>query len=198
MREQFIFLLLIVIDTRLSVHNLYLIGYRYHQWMKSEELLKLTASEPLTLEQEYQMQISWWEDNDSKGLLLCRITWNGFIFVIWFFFHWPYIFFRTMLNFFWLINLRNADAGELTWLHVINFFNHVSGHACCWQGLEIAHHKLLLVEYSRLIIVNSPLFSISLKSGPNSKGWDREFKKCWFYTMLYQPGKLSWQYWEVL
>ncbi|XP_012588589.1 PREDICTED: N-acetyltransferase 9 isoform X3 [Condylura cristata] len=39
---------------------------RYHEWMKSEELQRLTASEPLTLEQEYAMQRSWREDVDNK------------------------------------------------------------------------------------------------------------------------------------
>lgn len=34
--------------------------------MKSEELQRLTASEPLTLEQEYAMQHSWREDADSE------------------------------------------------------------------------------------------------------------------------------------
>ena len=34
--------------------------------MKSEELQRLTASEPLTLEQEYSMQQSWREDADSE------------------------------------------------------------------------------------------------------------------------------------
>ncbi|XP_049625722.1 alpha/beta-tubulin-N-acetyltransferase 9 isoform X1 [Suncus etruscus] len=38
---------------------------RYHEWMKSEELRRLTASEPLTLEQEYAMQRSWRDDADK-------------------------------------------------------------------------------------------------------------------------------------
>lgn len=40
---------------------------RYHEWMKSEELQKLTASEPLSLEEEYQMQLSWRQDNNSMS-----------------------------------------------------------------------------------------------------------------------------------
>ena len=35
--------------------------------MKSPELQQLTASEPLSLEQEYEMQRSWREDNDSMS-----------------------------------------------------------------------------------------------------------------------------------
>lgn len=41
--------------------------------MKSPELQQLTASEPLTLEQEYDMQRSWREDNDSKGSPACNV-----------------------------------------------------------------------------------------------------------------------------
>ncbi len=40
--------------------------FRYHEWMKSEELQQLTASEPLTLAEEYQMQQTWLEDDNSK------------------------------------------------------------------------------------------------------------------------------------
>ncbi|KAF8774080.1 N-acetyltransferase 9-like protein like [Argiope bruennichi] len=37
--------------------------------MQSPELLELTASEPLTLEQEYEMQQSWFEDEDRLEVL---------------------------------------------------------------------------------------------------------------------------------
>lgn len=58
-------------DTLLEGQKVVLVPYnadhvpRYHQWMSSPDLQKLTASEPLNLEQEYDMQRSWREDNDK-------------------------------------------------------------------------------------------------------------------------------------
>lgn len=50
---------------------------KYHQWMQSPHLQELTASESLTLEQEYQMQQAWLTDSDKctfivldKGLMM--------------------------------------------------------------------------------------------------------------------------------
>ncbi|KAH0629456.1 hypothetical protein JD844_011528 [Phrynosoma platyrhinos] len=60
-------------DTVLQGKRVTLVPYtsahvpRYHEWMKSEELQRLTASEPLSLEQEYEMQCSWQEDTDSEA-----------------------------------------------------------------------------------------------------------------------------------
>jgi hypothetical protein len=38
---------------------------RYHQWMQDPALLLATGSEPLTLEQEYEIHLSWTTDPNS-------------------------------------------------------------------------------------------------------------------------------------
>ncbi|XP_013167097.1 PREDICTED: N-acetyltransferase 9 isoform X2 [Papilio xuthus] len=59
-------------NTKILGKNTILVPYRehhvpkYHTWMRSEELQKLTASEPLTLEEEYKMQKTWQEDDDNS------------------------------------------------------------------------------------------------------------------------------------
>ena len=53
-----------------SMDASFLLPHRYHRWMLSEELRQLTASEPLTLDEEFRMQKSWREDEDSNYLYL--------------------------------------------------------------------------------------------------------------------------------
>ncbi|WVR03247.1 hypothetical protein IAU60_000238 [Kwoniella sp. DSM 27419] len=42
----------------------------YHEWMKSPELLELTASEPLSYEEELDMQRKWHLDEDKLTFIL--------------------------------------------------------------------------------------------------------------------------------
>ncbi|NXG25087.1 NAT9 acetyltransferase, partial [Grallaria varia] len=71
-------------DTVLQGRKVTLVPYtaahvlRYHEWMQSEELQRLTASEPLSLEQEYEMQRSWREDTDKcTFIVLDAARWPG-------------------------------------------------------------------------------------------------------------------------
>ncbi|MCO5553561.1 hypothetical protein L7F22_007084 [Adiantum nelumboides] len=45
-----------------------LIPLQYHQWMTDPEIRQQTASEPLSLEEEHDMQRSWHLDDDSELL----------------------------------------------------------------------------------------------------------------------------------
>ncbi|EDO35470.1 predicted protein [Nematostella vectensis] len=50
---------------------------RYHEWMQSPELLEQTASERLMLQQEYDMQQSWLNDeNKCTFIVLDKQKWN--------------------------------------------------------------------------------------------------------------------------
>ncbi len=44
--------------------------HRYHGWMQSEEIRQLTASEPLSLEAEYEMQQTWLNDPSKHTFIL--------------------------------------------------------------------------------------------------------------------------------
>ncbi|KAK7306630.1 hypothetical protein VNO77_44581 [Canavalia gladiata] len=43
---------------------------KYHEWMQDPSLLEATASEPLTLHQEYQMQLSWSQDPNKETFIV--------------------------------------------------------------------------------------------------------------------------------
>ncbi|QRV76153.1 GNAT family acetyltransferase [Ceratobasidium sp. AG-Ba] len=47
---------------------------KYHEWMTDPELLELTASEPLTLEEEMDMQRKWREDADKLTFIILART----------------------------------------------------------------------------------------------------------------------------
>eukprot|EP00966_Prymnesium_polylepis_P289105 6677676-Prymnesium_polylepis.1 len=44
---------------------------RYNEWMQEPELLELTCSEPLTLEEEVANQRSWWLDDGKLTFIIC-------------------------------------------------------------------------------------------------------------------------------
>ncbi|RWA03124.1 hypothetical protein EKO27_g11980, partial [Xylaria grammica] len=45
---------------------------RYHQWMQNEDLREATASDLLTLEEEYENQQSWRTAHDKLTFIVCQ------------------------------------------------------------------------------------------------------------------------------
>ncbi|KAL2808591.1 GNAT domain-containing protein [Aspergillus granulosus] len=66
--------------TAISTSKVLLVPYskwhvpRYHEWMKDEEIQEATASEPLSLNEEYAMQQSWRNDADKLTFIVCLPT----------------------------------------------------------------------------------------------------------------------------
>ena len=50
---------------------------RYHAWMQDEELLRLTCSEPLSLEEETANQRSWRDDASKVTFIVCALDVHG-------------------------------------------------------------------------------------------------------------------------
>ena len=44
---------------------------KYHGWMQDEELLRLTSSEPVTIEEEYDVHESWITDPTKLTYIIC-------------------------------------------------------------------------------------------------------------------------------
>ncbi|KAE8160258.1 GNAT domain-containing protein [Aspergillus tamarii] len=69
--------------TAISTSTVLLVPYskwhvpRYHAWMKDEEIQEATASEPLSLEEEYAMQESWRQDPDKLTFIVCQPSPTG-------------------------------------------------------------------------------------------------------------------------
>ncbi|KAH7096199.1 acyl-CoA N-acyltransferase, partial [Auriculariales sp. MPI-PUGE-AT-0066] len=63
-------------NTAIISERVVLVPYRkehvekYHSWMQDAELREQTASEPLTLEQEYEMQRKWADDEDKMTFII--------------------------------------------------------------------------------------------------------------------------------
>ena len=63
-------------ETQLVGEKVRLVPYRrefvdkYHKWMQDPYLQEMTASEPLSIEEEYEMQDSWWKDEKKLTFIV--------------------------------------------------------------------------------------------------------------------------------
>ncbi|KAK0739248.1 GNAT domain-containing protein [Apiosordaria backusii] len=63
--------------TAISTPSLLLVPYEahhvptYHQWMEDPQIQEATASEPLTLQEEYENQLSWRTSTDKLTFIIC-------------------------------------------------------------------------------------------------------------------------------
>ncbi|KAJ9606438.1 hypothetical protein H2200_009399 [Cladophialophora chaetospira] len=70
--------MLINYQTCVSTQKVALVPYaahhvpKYHEWMKDPDIQEATASEPLTLEEEYAMQRSWRKHGNKLTFVICR------------------------------------------------------------------------------------------------------------------------------
>ena len=66
------------ISTKITGEKIVLVPYRkhhvekYHEWMSRSEIQTLTASEPLTLDEEHQMQNNWQIDDDKLTFIILK------------------------------------------------------------------------------------------------------------------------------
>lgn len=67
-------------ETKIIGNSIELVPYRtkfverYNQWMQDPYLLEMTASEPMTIEEEYENQLSWKNDENSKSYPYCFVV----------------------------------------------------------------------------------------------------------------------------
>jgi RimJ/RimL family protein N-acetyltransferase len=65
-------------NTKINGDKVLLVPYRdyhvekYHEWMSSEEIRELTSSEQLTLDEEYEMQKTWLNDEDKLTFIIIK------------------------------------------------------------------------------------------------------------------------------